>query len=166
MRFALILVLLLLSGAAVNAQTTKPVDVPTSAKDRKVHPATQPGQILEISIKELGNFDFDDDKGSPIPDDVKALSGVTIKLHGVMVPMDQAEHITKFALAPLDLFTTNKSPPLQQTIVVTCPFDKPVNYEAGEIVVQGKLKVGIVKDDGFIVQIFEIDDASVKPASK
>jgi hypothetical protein len=150
MRFALAAIVLLISVGIIAAQSPKSADVPTSTKDRKVHPATRPGQILEISIKELGNFDFDDEKGSPIPDDVSALSGVTIKLHGVMIPMDQADHITKFALIPSDFFKTNKSPPLQQTIVVTCPADKSVNYEAGEIVVQGTLKVEVVKDDGFI----------------
>ena len=47
---------------------------PLSA-DRKPHPAPKAGQVLDTTIKELGNFDYDPDQNTPIPADVKALSG-------------------------------------------------------------------------------------------
>jgi hypothetical protein len=166
MRFALAAFLLLMSAGLVTAQTTKPAEIPTSGKDRKIHPATQPGQVLELTIPELGNFDFDADAKDPkIPDDVKDLSGVTIRLHGVMVPIDQADYITKFALVPT-LQGWSHLPSIQQTIVVTCPPGKSVEYCPDEIVVQGKLTVAILKDDGFIVGIFAVDGASTRPATK
>jgi len=165
MRFALAAILLLISAGVVACQTTKPAEIPTNAKDRKIHPATQPGQMLELSIPELGNFDFDADAKDPkIPDDVKALSGVTIKLHGYMVPLDRADQITKFALVPT-LQGGESHPPLtQQTVVVTLPAEKPVKYDPDEIIVQGKLTVDLIKDDGFIVAIFAVDNATVKRA--
>ena len=120
-----------------------------------------------MPIKELGNFEFDAEHGSPIPADVKALNGATIRLHGFMIPMDSAESISKFALVP-SLFACcfGQPPQIQHTIVVDCPKGKAVSYYPDEIIVEGKLAVDVKKDDGFIVSIFEIETSSVKPAAK
>ena len=135
--------------------------------DRVPHPAPKAGQVLDMTIKELGNFDYDPDQNTPIPADVKALSGCTIKLHGFMIPMDQAENISKFALVP-SLFNCcyGQPPQVQHTIVVNCPKGKAVSYYPDEIVVEGKLKVEVMKDDGFVVGIFSVETTSVKPAAK
>jgi hypothetical protein len=121
-----------------------------------------------MSIKELGNFEFDAENGTtPIPPDVKDLSGTTIRLRGFMIPMDQAESISQFALVP-SLFACcyGQPPQIQHTIVVNCPKGKAVSYYPDEIVVQGKLTVEEKKDDGFIVSLFEVEANSVKPAAK
>jgi len=139
---------------------------PTGA-DRVPHPAPKAGEVLEMTIKDLGNFDFDAEHGSPIPDDVKRLSGTQIRLHGFMIPLDQANEITQFALVP-SLFACcyGQPPQLQHTIVIACPTGKAIKYFADEIVVEGKLNVEVKKDDGFIVSIFNVDASSVKPAAK
>jgi hypothetical protein len=96
---------------------------------RVPHAKPEPGVVLEMTTKELGNFDFDQDKGSPIPTDVTALDGTTIRLRGYMIPMDQAEKIAEFALVD-DLFGQHgQTPPLliQQTIVVKMPAGKPTS---------------------------------------
>jgi hypothetical protein len=151
------------NAATPTAAATPPVD---SAK-RTPHPAVKPGDVLDIAIKDLGNFDYDAEKGSPIPDDVKALNGCTIRLHGFMIPMDQAENITQFALVP-SLFSCcyGQPPQIQHTLVVHCPKGKAVSYYPDEIIVEGKLKVDEKKDDGYIISVFEIDASSVKPAPK
>ena len=135
--------------------------------DRKPHPPLKDGQVLDTTIKELGNFDYDPDQNTPIPADVKALSGHTIRLHGFMIPMDQAENISKFALVP-SLFNCcyGQPPQVQHTIVVNCPKGKAVSYYPDEIVVEGTLHVDVMKDDGFVVGIFSVDTTSVKPATK
>jgi hypothetical protein len=136
--------------------------------DRRPHPTPKPGEIQEMSIKELGNFEFDAETGStPIPTDIQNLSGSTIRLHGFMIPMDQAESISQFALVP-SLFACcyGQPPQIQHTIVVNCPKGKAVSYYPDEIVVQGKLTVQEKKDDGFIVSLFEVEANSVKPAAK
>ena len=140
---------------------------PSGNADRKPHPAPKAGETLDLTIKELGNFDYDPDQNTPIPADVKALSGHTIRLHGFMIPMDQAENISKFALVP-SLFNCcyGQPPQVQHTIVVTCPKGKAVSYYPDEIVVEGKLNVDVMKDDGFIVGIFSVQTSSVKPAPK
>jgi hypothetical protein len=140
---------------------------PSLSASRKPHPAPKDAETLDMPIKELGNFDYDADKGGQIPDDVVALSGHKIRLKGYMIPMDQAANITQFALVP-DLFACcfGQPPQIQHTIVANCPKGKAVSYYPDEIVVEGTLKVAEKKDEGFIVSIFEMDVSSVKPAAK
>jgi len=139
----------------------------TSNEQRKPHAKPQAGQTLELSIKDLGNFDYDADKGGNIPEDVKGLSGAKLRLHGFMIPMDQAESITQFALVP-SLFACcfGQPPQIQHTIVVNCPKGKAVSYYPDEISVEGTLKVDEKKEDGYIVSIFELECQSVKPVAK
>ena len=153
-------------AAAVAPQTPGlPAEVPMDPETRHKHPAPKPGDVLQMSIKELGNFQYDDEKGGGIPADVKSLSGSEIRLHGYMIPMDQAEHITQFALVP-SLFSCcfGQPPQIQHTIVVNCPKGKAVSYCPDEINVQGKLTVQEKKDDGYVISIFEMSADSVKVA--
>ena len=149
-----------------NANAGSPPAVPMGA-DRIPHPTPKPNETLEMSIKELGNFDFDPEHPTPLPGDVVQLSGSKIRLHGYMIPMDQAESISQFALVP-SLFACcyGQPPQIQHTIVVNCPKGKAVSYYPDEIVVEGKLDVQEKKDDGFIVSLFDISASSVKPAPK
>ncbi|MBC8108497.1 MAG: DUF3299 domain-containing protein [Anaerolineae bacterium] len=140
---------------------------PITGENRKPHAAPKAGETREMAIKDLGNFEYDADIGGGVPDDVKALNGSSIKLHGFMIPMDQADSITQFALVP-SLFACcfGQPPQVQHTIVVHLPKGKGVSYFPDEISVEGKLIVDEKKEDGFIVSLFEIDASSVKPATK
>ncbi len=148
---------------------TQPAAAPdsTSAEARKPHPAPKPGEVVEMTIKELGNFEYDQEHGGNIPADVKRLDGSQIRLRGFMIPMDQAENITQFALVP-SLFSCcfGQPPQIQHTIVVNCPKGKAVGYCPDEILVEGTLRVAEKKDDGYIISIFEMAVTSVKPAPK
>lgn len=148
--------------------TTQPATADTtSAEGRKPHPAPKAGEVLEMAIKDLGNFEYDQEHGGNIPGDIKQLSGARIRLHGFMIPMDQAENITQFALVP-SLFACcfGQPPQIQHTIVCDCPKGKAVGYCPDEIVVEGTLKVEEKKDDGYIVSIFGLGVTSVRPAPK
>jgi hypothetical protein len=149
------------------ATAPAPADAQSLNATRKPHPAPKDGEVMEMDIKDLGNFDFDADKGGTIPDDVQKLTGHTIRLHGFMVPMDQASNITQFALVP-SLFSCcfGQPPQLQHTIVCNTPKGKAVGYFPDEIQVEGRLTVAEKKDEGFIVSIFQVDVNSVKPAAK
>ncbi|MEA2734962.1 MAG: hypothetical protein QOE14_1413 [Humisphaera sp.] len=138
-----------------------------SAEQRIPHKKPQPGEVKNLQIKDLGNFDYDADKGGNIPADVLALNGTTVRLNGFMIPIDQAENITSFALVP-SLFACcfGQPPQVQHTVVCKAPAGKAVGYYPDELVVEGKLKVEEKKDDGFIISVFEIDVSSVKPAVK
>jgi hypothetical protein len=146
--------------------TSQP-SVATSAEERTAHPAPKAGEVRDANIKELGNFDYDADKGGNVPDDVKGLSGLKVRVKGFMIPMDQASNVTTFALVP-DLFACcfGQPPQVQHMIVATCPPGKAVTYYPDELVVEGTLKVDEKKEDGFIVSLFEMDVSSVKPTAK
>ena len=155
-------------GPSAALPATPPTDPLTETGPNRIpHPAPKPGQVIDLAIKQLGNFEYDAEKGGNIPLDVQHLQGATIKLHGFMIPMDQAENISQFALVP-SLFACcyGQPPQIQHTIVVQCPKGKAVSYYPDEIVVQGTLDVKEKKDDGFIVSIFDMQASSVKPAAK
>jgi hypothetical protein len=156
------------------SSTLIPVDpaaqqqVETAAEKRKKFPAPKPGEVLALnSIKDLGNFDYDADKGGNIPEDVKKLSGSKIRVSGFMIPLDQADNISHFSLVP-SLFACcfGQPPQIQHQIVVHTPKGKAVGYYPDEIICEGTLKVDEKKDDGYIVSVFEMDVQSVKPAAK
>ena len=152
-------------AAAAKGPTTQPTVA--TGDDRKPHKKPKDGETYALRIQELGNFDYDQDKGGNIPKDVKALTGTAVKLSGFMIPLDQADKIKQFVLVP-DLFSCcfGQPPQVQHSIIVSCPDGKAVSYFPDQIQVEGKLKVEEKKDDGFIVSIFEIACTSVKPAAK
>jgi hypothetical protein len=151
----------------VTSLTPAQTAVATSAETRVPHKKPATGETLELAIKDLGNFDYDQEKGGNIPADIKGLTGSKLRLRGYMIPMDQAENISQFALVP-SLFSCcfGQPPQVQHTIVVNCPKGKAVNYYQDEIIVEGNLTVEEKKDDGFIVSIFSMECSSVKPAPK
>jgi hypothetical protein len=153
-----------------NPASTQPVQSVVMAVDggvRKIHARPPTGQTLDLPIKELGNFDYDAEVGGNIPDDVTKLEGVHFRTSGYMIPLDQAESISEFALVP-SLFACcfGQPPQIQHTIVVHCPAGKAVEYFPDELTVEGTLHVQEQKGGGFIVSIFQIDASSVRPAAQ
>jgi len=140
--------------------------VETTAEKRKKH-EPKAGEVYNTTIRELGNFDYDADKGGNIPEDVKKLSGTKVRMSGFMIPLDQADNISNFALVP-SLFACcfGQAPQIQHQIIVRTPKGKAVPYFPDEIICEGTLKVEEHKDDGYIVSVFELDVNSVKPAVK
>jgi hypothetical protein len=152
-------------AAKAQGPTSQPV-VP-SGDDRKPHKKPKDGEAYSLLIQELGNFQYDQEKGGNIPKDVTALTGSAVKLTGFMIPLDQADKIKQFVLVP-DLFSCcfGQPPQVQHSIIVSCPEGKAVSYYPEQITVEGTLKVQEKKDDGFIVSIFEVSCNSVKPSPK
>src|SRR5438552_8887988 len=58
-----------------NFLTQTPTDNATPEK-RKPHVRPKDGGIYEVAIKDVGNFEYDAEKGGNIPEDVKNLNGV------------------------------------------------------------------------------------------
>jgi hypothetical protein len=159
-----------ISKGLANAVATQPFQSVVMAVDggvRKIHVRPPTGQVLELPIKELGNFDYDAEVGGNIPDDVTKLEGIQFRTSGYMIPLDQAESISEFALVP-SLFACcfGQPPQIQHTIVVHCPKGKAVEYFPDELTVEGTLHVDEEKDGGFIVSIFQMDADSVRPAAQ
>jgi hypothetical protein len=134
---------------------------------RTPHVLPKQGEVYDVTLKRLGNFDYDAENGGNIPDDVLKLSGATVKIRGFMIPLDQADRITRFVLVP-DLFACcfGQPPSLQHTIVVQTPQGKSVKYYPDEIDCTGILTVEEKREDGFIVSVFTLNVTSVKPAPR
>ena len=149
------------------ASTGRPANGAPTGEQRKAHTPPKPGELRAMTIQALGNFEYDQEKGGNIPPDVQALTGAKVRLNGYMIPMDQADKITKFALVP-DLFACcfGQPPQIQHSVTAVCPPGKAVNYYPEEIIIEGTLKVEEKKEDGFILSVFEVDVSSVKPAPK
>ena len=136
---------------------------PTTQPGRTPHPRPAAGQVLDIAIRDLGNFNYESPTGDAIPPDVRQLDGVKVRLHGFIVPTDQAGQLTHFALVP-SLFNCcfGQPPQIQHTVMVTCDPGVQARLTAEEVVVEGTLHVGEEKDDGYVVSIFRVDASNVK----
>lgn len=133
---------------------------------RVPHVRPADGQTYEVALQKLGNFAYDAERGGTIPDDVKKLDGITVKLHGYMIPYDRTDNIVKFALVP-DLFACcfGQPPSLQHTALVTTPPGKSLSYFAEQIVVTGTLRVNPRQEDGFYTSLFDVAATSIRPMS-
>lgn len=164
MRIGLLLIGVLMTASVAVAQTTQPAE---QAGGRQPHPALSEGEVRTLTVKQLGNFEYDDLDGGQIPEDVKRLSGSTIRLTGFMMPLDQADRITRFALVS-SLFECcfGQPPQIQHTVTVRTPEGKAVAYYPEEIVVEGTLTVDEKREGEWIVSLFELDVTSIKPTGK
>lgn len=152
--------------------TTRPASAdpttrPTDAAHRVKHAKPADGETLTITLHELGNFEFAEDNDSSIPEDVRALSGSTVKIEGQMLPLDQAGRVTRFILVN-DLMSCcyGTAPKLQNIAYVKLPGDKWVEPTVERIAIEGTLKVNVRRDDGFVMSIFEIEPKSIKYAAQ
>lgn len=146
--------------AASVAPPTAGIDPRTG--QRIPHTRPLPGQVLNLSIKALGNFSYDPAAFTPIPADVKQLNGSTVQLSGYMIATQQAgEDVSQFELVPsLTSCCYGQPPGVQHTIVVHCPPNTP--YSGGLVTVTGKLTVQAVRDGGYVVSLFQLQAEKVQ----
>jgi hypothetical protein len=153
-------------GSPTPPQPASPTTEPIGP--RMPHPPPTPGEVRTLSIKDLGNFPYNAETAGIIPDDVRRLDGMTVRLTGYMVPPNQANTaggaeiagVTRFSLVP-SLFSCcyGQPPGVQHVIDVHCP---EVPFTPRLVTVEGKLKVGEVKDDGFVVSVFSVIATDVR----
>jgi|HubBroStandDraft_1064217.scaffolds.fasta_scaffold173220_2 hypothetical protein len=112
---------------------------------------------------------FDEKNGTldEIPKSLRDLNGRRVSVEGFMIPMDQSDSISQFAVVPeianLE-FGVGMPPGILQTVVVTYPKGKSTSYIPDRIRVDGVLTVGIEKDQGFIVDVLKMTPDSVQRA--
>jgi len=138
---------------------------PSTGSERTPHTPIPAGKTAAMTIKELGNFDFDPIKNKPtdVPPDIKALDGSHLKLSGFLLPLNQADQITHFALVPtLGNCCFGQAPGVQHVITVTMDKDKSVDYTMDEIEVEGTLHVNPQSEDNYTYQIFELTGTNAK----
>ncbi len=141
------------------------VSAPATQPARVAHVKPKQGEVVEMGLHDLGNFDFDESKDSVIPDDVKALSGSTLRITGQMIPLDQVGKVSRFILVN-DLMSCcfGVAPKVQNVVYVTLPEGKWVESTSERIMIEGVLKVEVRKEDGYVLSLFELSPKSVKYA--
>ena len=149
------------------APATQPVLPDSNAATREKHVRPTDGKPLNITLHELGNFDYDENDDKSIPADVKNLSGCTVIIPGVMLPLDQAGKVTRFMLVN-DMMSCcyGTAPKLQHVIYVELPKDKWIAATTDRIQIEGTLKVNVRREDGYVLSIFEMQPTSVKFAGQ
>ena len=143
-------------------QKANPNDPPMGA-DRIPHKKPQPGELLAMTIKELGNFEFDANTQTDVPEDVKLLEGAHVRLNGFMIPLTQSEKIASFALVPSLVGCCFGAPPGVQHIITcrTAP-DKGLDYALDEIYVEGIIHIKVKREEGYTSNIFDLEVISAK----
>jgi hypothetical protein len=121
--------------------------------------------MRELTIQELGNFDYDPEASDPIPADVRRLDGMRVRLRGFMIPIDETEKISRFAYVPtLGSCCYGQPPALQHIIVVNCPKGREVELQGGLMVLEGTLQVKETKVQGYVVSLFQVTCDKLRPA--
>jgi uncharacterized protein len=148
---------------ALQSGSGSPGDPPMAPDTRIPHTKPKYGDVLTMTIKELGNFDFDPQADADIPADVKLMEGAHVKLNGFMIPLTQAIKVDKFALVPSLAGCCYGAPPgVQHIITCTTPPDKAMDYVLDELEVEGIVHVRVKREDGYTSSIFEMDVTSAK----
>lgn len=150
-----------------NAPATAPTTAPAADGARIPHVPPKPGETRELTLHELGNFEYSQDDDAQIPEDVQKLSGMKIRIPGQMVPIDQTGKITRFLLVN-DLMSCcyGTAPKLQHVALVLLPNGKFIPPTTERLMIEGTLTVKVKKEDGIVISLFEIEPSSIKFAAQ
>jgi hypothetical protein len=153
------------AAALVKQTSAAPVEGLGPNGERIPHKPIPPGETRVMTIKELGNFEFDPNRDTDVPADVRALDGGKVRLRGFMLPLSQAAHVTDFALVPsLASCCFGQPPGVQHIITCRVPKSKALDFITDEINVEGIVHVKVVREDDYTSEIFSLDVTSVKLA--
>ena len=156
------------SAAAPGPGVSSPANAatPPAAASRAAATPRNAGAVPQMTIKELGHFEYDAVKGGDIPEDVIARDGTAIKLRGYVMAALQAGSLTDFVLVPSYFNCCYGLPPgVQHVVIVRLMPKDAIKYTTDEVWVQGILHVNVVRDDGYTTQIFSLDGESVTPVA-
>ncbi len=135
-------------------------DVVPDLENRTPHAPPVPGEVRELTIRGLGNFPYDDEAGG-VPDDIAALDGSQVRLTGYMLPGFQMDQIRQFSLVE-DVYECcfGEPPGVEHIINVVLPEGRAVTFTYGEVQVTGTLRVREDRREGFVVNLFTIEDVT------
>ena len=134
---------------------------PSTGQNRVPHPAPVPGLVPEFGVKTLGNFTYVDGDIESVPADIMALAGTPVTVYGYMLPTRQTDTIREFLLVEdVEECCFGTPPGLEHLIKVTLPADKAVGFVFDQIAVTGTLRVREDVQEGYVVNLMEIDDVT------
>ena len=141
---------------------------PRDRRGPQPHVAPKAGEVAELSIKELGNFEYDQTRGGNIPADVMGMSGgqdPSSRIYDADGSSGEY-HAVCPGVEPGDMLPRPGSADSTHDCLRLPQGGKTIGYCPDEIIIEGNLKVEEKKDDGYLVSIFSLGVTSVKPAPK
>lgn len=158
--------------AADHPKGTSPADLAAArsadamlAAERKVATMVAEGKlpVRPLSFAQLSNWDYTDGLVG-MPQDVQALNGTTVTFVGFMLPIDEVRDITQFLLVE-SLWTCcyGTPPTIHQIVRCRMPAGQTTDYSFDPLLLTGTLTVSPTVEDGYVVDIFQLQLTTITP---
>jgi len=128
---------------------------------------SQRGDLVEVDIYAMSNFEFDPNNGitADVPKRYRQLDGKRVLLCGEMwAPQSAAGRVDGFDL----VYSINKcciGPVQKVQHFIKCRVQKGrnVGYYSGQVNVVGTLRVNVVRTEGYVQSVYQLEVESVNP---
>ncbi|MEE9125523.1 MAG: DUF3299 domain-containing protein, partial [Planctomycetota bacterium] len=136
------------------------------AAEKRLAELLKAGKIKGIDrilpFEEISSWPYQDGLQG-MPKRIHKLNGKHVLMTGFMLPIDEVENIKEFLLVQSLWGCCYGSPPdINGVVRVVMKGDKRLEYEFEPIKIVGTFKVGPTIEDGFCVDIFQMDADSVE----
>ena len=136
------------------------------AAEKRLAELLKAGKIKGIDrilpFEEISSWPYQDGLQG-MPKRIQKLNGKQVLMTGFMLPIDEVENIKEFLLVQSLWGCCYGSPPdINGVVRVVMKGDKRLEYEFEPIKIVGTFKVGPTIEDGFCVDIFQMDADSVE----
>ena len=114
------------------------------------------GKVIRLSFATLKAWVYVAGK-TPIPANIKKLDGKNVEMVGYMMSLSDVKGISEFVLVPALWGCCYGQPPMvNHVVLVKMAPNKTIEYFSGEIRVRGLFSSGEVRQDGYLVSLYQI----------
>ena len=136
------------------------------AAERRLRELLDAGKIEGVdkilTFEEIESWPYEDGLLG-MPPKVKALDGTEVLMTGFMLPIDEVENIKEFLLVQsLWSCCYGQPPDINGIVRVVMQGDARLDYQFDPIKVIGTFRVEATYEDGYCVDIFQLDASSVE----
>ncbi len=122
------------------------------------------GDAARIYFRQLRDYPLRG--GGTPPDELMAMNGKDVEIVGFMIPYDRIENITTFILLQAPFMGCFHVPPPQANETILVHTDKPIrSYTYDPIMVSGNLTIEEVHMEGYLISVYTIDSAEIRPST-
>lgn len=158
--------------SAAHPKGTDPADLAAArgadamlAAERKVAAMVADGKLpaRPLSFAQLSNWNYTNGLVG-MPQDVQALAGTTVTFVGFMLPIDEVTGMTQFLLVESLWSCCYGTPPdLHQIVRCVLPAGQTTDYTFEPLLLTGTLTVGPTVEDGYVVDVFQLQVSTITP---
>ncbi|MFN7589555.1 MAG: DUF3299 domain-containing protein [Planctomycetota bacterium] len=135
------------------------------AAERKVAAMVADGKLpaQPMSFARLSDWDYTNGLVG-MPEDVQALAGTTVTFVGFMLPIDEVTSMTQFLLVQSLWSCCYGTPPdLHEIVRCVLPAGQTTDYSFEPLLLTGTLTVGPTVEDGYVVDVFQLQVSTITP---